>query len=759
MALIFNYTQTPLPEDILTLGRDLSIDLIEHLDQVKFISNLISPYRRKSKDMPKDEDGKIIVDFTNPHILENMDFFRKPALHYQQFSTYTDIPINKIPGSEYEIYWVEEARRCRDGLIRKEDGEWISGYYYWYLNYSPIIKNEILKGKKAVRTRDFPDVYDGDYLFFHYVEKARVEGSHCAVLKKRGSGNSFKASSMAGRNFVLGEKSFTSRFKSPCITHVLANEKEYLTKDGLLNKFVQNIDWVSDNTPWPSIRDLKDAPNDMAWKMGYKDSDTGTEVGSGNEVLGTSLKNDPQKARGKRGLLIIWEESGKFTGLLQAWNIARESVEEGSYTFGTMLSFGTGGVEGADFTALKEMFYNPKGYNIQPLQNVFDKNVNEDSICSFFFAGYLNRKGCYDKNGNSDVVKSLIEILSDRIHVKKYSSDPSTLTQRKAEMPITPQEAIMVRTGSIFPSYDIREYLAEIIPNMERFVRPHFVGRLNLTSDGKVEFKEDPTIQPIRDFPIKDDSNKEGAIEIFEKPLLNKEGKTLRLRYIAGIDTVDDDASTTSSLPSIIIFDRYTNRIVAEYTGRPRTATEFYEVCRRLLLYYGATANYENDKKGLYTYFSNHGALHLLCTNLEILEQKGIAHTRGNYGNKKYGTNSGKEVNALGRRLQADWMIEPAVGTGGEDDEGNKLEVRLNLQIIRSIAYLKEAMMWNPDGNFDRVSAMGMLMLYREDLLRIDIGIKEDSINSKSRDIFFERMFKKNGDTTSLLTKGYSLFQ
>jgi len=396
---------------------------------------------------------------------------------------------------------------------------------------------------------------------------------------------------------------------------------------------------------------------------------------------------------------------------------------------------------------------------IDTINNVFDKNVNKDSICSFFFPAYLNRKGCYDKNGNSDVVKALIEILTDRIHVKKYASDPTTLTQRKAEMPITPQEAIMVKTGSIFPSYDLREYLAEIIPNIEKFTRLHFVGRLIITGDGKIDFKEDPSIQPIRDYPIKDDSNKEGALEIYEKPLKNREGNTVRFRYIGCADPIDDDTSTTSSLPSILIFDRYLGRIVAEYTGRYRTANEFYETCRRLLIYYGATANYENDKKGLYTYFVNHGALHLLCTNLEILEQKGIAHTKSNYGNKKYGTNSGKEVNALGRRLQADWMIDVAKGTGGEDDDGKVIEPKMNLQMIRSIGYLKEAMMWNPDGNFDRISAMGMLMLYKEDLARIDTGLKEVSVNTKTQDIFFTRMFKPKTDNLVNLSSGYSIIQ
>jgi len=43
--------------------------------------------------------------------------------------------------------------------------------------------------------------------------------------------------------------------------------------------------------------------------------------------------------------------------------------------------------------------------------------------------------------------------------------------------------------------------------------------------------------------------------------------------------------------------------IVAEYTGRPATAEDYYENVRKLLLYYNARLLYENQWKGLATYF------------------------------------------------------------------------------------------------------------------------------------------------------------
>jgi hypothetical protein len=37
----------------------------------------------------------------NPHILENMDYFRKPALHFMKYGTYTNLKPNKNPNSPY----------------------------------------------------------------------------------------------------------------------------------------------------------------------------------------------------------------------------------------------------------------------------------------------------------------------------------------------------------------------------------------------------------------------------------------------------------------------------------------------------------------------------------------------------------------------------------------------------------------------------------------------------------------------------------
>ena len=725
--MAWNSTQTVIIDN--DIDREVNSELTEFINSVRFIQNLINPDRLYAKDLPKDINGKIIVDITNPHILEDMDFFREASLHYNKFRKYTNLYPNPSPSSSYAKFWKEEARRCREGMIRESDGEWISGPYYFYLNYSPILRSTIIKGsRRAERTSGFPDVYDGDYLFFHYLNKCKEEGKHSVTLKRRGAGFSYKARAILARVLLLGDTSFN---KVDVKAFAIASEKEYLIKDGILNKFDDNIDWCAGNTPFPRLKS-KDSLNAMVWEMGYTDHE-GLAQGTRNSVIGVTTSGDPDKARGKRGPVIIWDEFGKHPNLLKAWMVARESVEEGDFAHGTMIGGETGGTEGADFTGAEEMFYNPDGYNILAVPNVYDKNMDGKVKCAYFFPAYLNRLGCYDSNGNSDVIKALIEILIKRVEIKYNSTDPNTIVQHKAEMCIVPQEAIMRKEGSIFPVSDIKDYIAEISPNLNKFISTHYVGHLKITTGGIISWDNFETHPVLRNYPLKDELDKTGAVEIFEMPHRMADGSIPTWRYIAGIDPIDTDEGVyTLSLGSIFVFDTWTDRIAAEYTGRPTLAAEFYDTCYRLIKFYNAMANYENNIKGLFYHFNTINSLHLLCDTPQVLKDLDQAKG-GMFGNRAKGTCTNKMINAFGRKLQADWMLSPAYSV---EEEASPL---LNLHKIRSLGYLKEALAWNPDGNFDRISAMSMVMILRADRIKYEYNKYADKVKTIFDDPWFQK--------------------
>ena len=752
----FNSIQTELTEELLeSLPREERQDLLDNIDSIQFIQNLASPTRKRVADLERwdnpllqvtsvdpdvhvrqrDPKGRIAVNLTDPHILEDMDYFRPAAIFFEKNQCYTKLFPNKNTNSLYFKHWAEEARRCREGYVRESDGEWIPGNYYFQLNYAPLLRAEVIKGtKQADRLEGFAYVYDADYWFFHYCEQARAQGMHGANLKRRGCGYSVKASTMLSKNFILGD---STKAKKKVKSFAIANEKEYLIKDGILNKFVNNIDWCATHTPWPRVRSLKDSLNDMHWRMGRKDNAKGIEVGVLNEVMGVTLKNDPQKARGKRGALVLWEEAGKFSDFLKAWKIAQPSTEESGFAYGFMMAGGTGGVEGGAFEGLEEIFYNSQGYNIMSMPNVFDRNTNGKGRCAFFFGTYLNYRGKMDSNGNSDVIGAMIEINKKRSIIKYGSSDVNTIVQTKAEEPITPQEAIMRTEGTAFPVADLRDYLEDIAPELNTFVDSHWIGKLTYDEAGLVKWVNDANIVPIRDFPfkVKGGASSDGAIEIFEMPNKNRDGKVFDGRYIAGIDPIDNDYTIGGSLASIIVFDLWTDKIVAEYTGRPMMADEFYETCLRLTSFYNAQANYENNLKGLFSYFSNHNSLHLLADSPEILRDMEIVKANL-FGNRAKGTRTTKEVIKLGKTLQRQWMLTPYEQERYDEASGETISMTIpNLRRIRSLGYIKECIAWNPDINTDRVSAMDMVMIMRED--RAKMTDKFEESRTVNNDTFF----------------------
>lgn len=746
----FNRYQTPLTDELLnSLPQEVRDQLLDIINNVEFVRRLIAPNRQYAKDRPRDDKGRIIVDLANPHIVENIDYFRPTAIHYQKHGCFTNLRPNANPNSEYGKWIREEKRRCWEGYVRPSDGEWVTGYMYWFLNYSPIMLSKVIKGtKRANRVEDFPEFWEGIYWRFHYMEQAAngglynnfEGGQHCAELASRGKGKSFSLASILSHDFILGVNEVAHHKVMSVVT---AYQKEYLTKDGVLNKFSSMANFCAEHTQFPRKR-LKSSMQEMTWIMGYKDVDMDVERGTLNNILGVSSKDDESKLRGKRAAHILIEEFGTFPRLTDMYNVLTPSVEEGDIVFGQIYMLGTAGDNESDFAGAQEIMYNPKGYRMYALPNVFDKNNQGKPNFVFFFPGYVNRKGCYNEDGVSDVIKALIEILMNRYTKKYNSSDPNTIIKVIAEVPVTPAEAI-VKTGvNMFPVTDLTERLGQLDNNPREF-DDVYTGDLVINKKGEVEFK--PTsVQPIREFPHKD-NKMEGAIEMFQLPEIDRAtGKPFNGRYILGCDPYDDDASNTMSLGSVFVLDLWTDKIVAEYTGRPLFADDFYEICRRMCLYYNGRMNYENNKKGLFSYFSKHNCLYLLTDQLEYLRDKQMIKEIG-YGNKAKGTNATAAINAYGKNLLRSWLLRPTVVIQEIDGEPTEVTVPA-LFSLRSRALIKELINYNESGNFDRISSMGMLMLLREDKMitfQGEVSREKQERASKNylgNDPFFSRNYK-----------------
>jgi hypothetical protein len=753
-----NKYQTELTEELVnSLPQEVQDQLFDIINNVEFVKRLISPTREYAKDRPRDDKGRIIVDLVNPHILENMDYFRSSAIHYEKYGTFTNLRPNANPNSEYGKWIREERRRIWDGYVRESDGEWVTGYLYWFLNYSPMMLSKIReykdkdgkkrKSKRADRVESLPECWEGIYWRFHCLDQASngglynnfEGGQHMAELASRGKGKSYSLASILNHIFVVGENKDAHEKVKGIVT---AYQKEYLTKDGVLNKFVDMANFCATNTQFPRKR-LKNSLQEMTWTMGYKDMELDIERGTQNTVLGVSSKDDESKLRGKRAAKILIEEFGTFPRLVDLYNVLLPSVQDGDIIFGQIYMLGTAGDNESDFAGAQEIMYNPRGYNMYALPNVFDKYNQGKPYFVFFFPGYVNRKGCYNEDGVSDIIKALIEILMNRYRVKYNSTDPNTIIKTIAEVPITPAEAI-VKTGvNMFPVADLTERIGQLDSNPTEY-NDVYVGDLVFGKDGQVEYK--PTsAQPIRDFPHKDNKI-EGAIEIFQMPEIDKNtNKPYNDRYILGADPYDDDESNTMSLGSIFVLDLWTDRIVAEYTGRPSFADDYYEICRKLCLFYNGRLNYEYNKKGLFSHFSTRNSLYLLTDVLDFLKEKQMM--KDGIGNKSKGTNASPAINAYARSRLRSWLLSPVPVIQTIDGESKEVMVP-RLFTVRNRALLKELINYNSEGNFDRISAMGMLMLLREDKMikyqgNVGRDRQENAENSyDGEDPFFKRNYR-----------------
>lgn len=738
MEILMNKYQTPITEELISqYPEEVMEQLYDCLTNIPFIKNLTSPDRPYAKDLPRDENNRIIVNLTNPHIIEDADFFRQPALHYMKHGCYTFLKPNSNPNSEFRKFWDEEIRRCYEGYVRHTDGEWVTGYCYWFLNYCPMMVNKLIEGtKKAIRTESFPFFFEGIYWRFHYLHQAREAGNHAIELAKRGAGKSYGLASIMSHNLILGENEDS---KKRVITVLTAYQKEYLSdsKDGTLSKFKPEINFVFSNTPFPRLM-LKNSPNEMTWQMGYKD-EYGIERGSLNQVMAVSAKDDSEKLRGKRGW-ILFEEMGSFKGLLSLYDITRKSVEDGDYTFAMMYLIGTAAEDESDFSSAKTLLYNPEGYNIYHIDNVFDRSNRGKKNFGFFFPSYINRAGCYNKDGVSDVVKALLEILMFR-HKAKYSADPKSVLRLIAEDPITPEEAIIKVKAAYFPVTALTERLSQIDtdPNI---LNNSYVGSLTMTSSGEVKYV--PTSdEPIRKYGVS--NNTRGAIEIFQMPEKNREGAIYRDRYIIGHDPVDNDQAESSSLSSTFVLDLFTDTIVAEYTGRHEYSEDNYEVCRLLCLFYNAKCLYESNKKGLFAYFSKMNCTHLLADTPEYLRDKQLVKY-SSFGSNSKGVNASAAINNYANERIREWLLKPVITQVVED--GVPKEVTMpNLFTIKSRALLEELIAYTPELNVDRIRALGMVMLYREEkMILFQNKVTEDRYKDSSylgNDDFFNRNYKR----------------
>lgn len=668
-----------------------------------------------------------MIDFNQR--LHDTDKFRQAAIFFQQHGCYTLAPRDT---TDYNKYWEQETDRCINGYTAP-DGEGITGYNYFYLNYSPIMRlkeeeytdREGNLRKRRQRILEFPSFWDYDYYYFCAIEQAELEGKHMAVLKCRQRGYSFKGGSMLVRNYMLipGSKNFA-----------IASEQKFLIGDGLLTKAWQIMDFLDKHTAWAKQRLVSTR---MERTSGYKITDEfgkQTEQGYLSSITGITLKNDPERVRGTRAKLVLWEEGGKFPSLLDAWRIEQPSVEtDDGKAFGLMIAFGTGGTEGASFEGLKELFYKPKSYNVLSFPNIWDEG-RENTECAFFVPAYSNLESFdddgnqvyMDRDGNSYKEKAIENLIDQRNKVKDGGASQQSIDRFISERPIRPAEAVLELGKNIFPRKLLMDQLTRIRTNKKLQSMKHIVD-LEWDGNGQVKATEKPS-GDITNYPLKKGDKPHGSVVIWEYPVKDP---PLGL-YIGGCDPYDHDDSFTNSLGSTFIFKRvrageaWTDVIVAEYSGRPDTAEEYYENVRKLLTFYNARLLFENERKGIYPYFTNKHCDYLLADQPDKIISEVFKDSKVQ---RRKGCHMTKQIRAYGEGLILEWLLD-------EFEEGHP-----NVERVYSEPLIEELIENDGVRNVDRVIALCMVMIYREELYQLKVSSAKEQ--NKQVELFEMPLFSK----------------
>ena len=685
----------------------------------------------------------------------NTGVFQEEGRNFLRRGYYTNAPFGS---KDYNDYWDEQEKRVINGY--SVGGVRVTGRHYFYLNFCLIKARPIdpLTGaEKEGENRKIitlPRFLDHNYYWFHEFEKCAAEGPYrnhpkkgMIVAKSRRKGFTYQVTGgVYGYNF---------NFIPASMNILAAYEKGHykVTLDGIHH----TINHVNRITDWGKKQGKLSKRDHFRASFVIKNPYTGIEIEDGymSEIQAVSFKDNPFKSIGESTDLMGFEEAGKFEHLLTAYTISEPTFRDGDIMTGIPLIWGTGGDMEKGTKDFAEMFYDPEPYGLMAYENIYDENATGD--CGWFIDDMWYYPGSViktyyvdgkektetlpfvDQEGNS--MRVIAEQSLDEKRLKRRRGSRSAYNKFVTQQPKNPAEAFLRVQGTMFDTIRASARLSMIETNKKTYIDS--IWKANLIPDpttNKIKFEYNETDPPLYDFPIKSNKHK-GVIEIYEMPVTNDIGEVPFGRYIAGIDTYDDDESTTNSVGSILVLDLLTDRIVCHYKGRPETADKFFETVRKILKFYNAVGNYERNKKGLYGYFYNKNNLHLLVDEPEILRDKGISKSN-TFGNNSKGTMASPAVNMYGLQRSLEWMSSPAYG------EPEESEI-INLDKVRSVPLLKETIGWNPDDNFDDISALGMLMILREDRLNYRDKINKSKIKTVTGDDFFNRHIGEGGKSYS----------
>lgn len=514
--------------------------------------------------------------FPGQYNLKNTDAIRANALKYIKDKRYTDYhPKSK----EYKEFWLNERRKCEQGVIF--DNMFIPGSLYMWWNFLPIFN------KIEMRERH-PEPWDSHLYYAHYLELAWLEDKDGCCVKARQKGISLYHVARLVHKIWFGNK---------VTTKIVAYEEEYVLGEwnileGYRAHLNQHTGFYRAFSPDEKLnweQKIEVTVGEVDKKKFFK--------GNFSRIKGSTTKKNLSKAVGGPALEIYATEAGIYQNLKKVKEYVDANLKMGSVKTGIFVAAGAVG-ELKDAADLQEFAFNPSAYGIKSVKDVFSGSLED--IC-FFFPDEFNyvykdeETGkvvkCYDKDGNSDIELAIKYLNIEEEKVK--NKDATALKLYKSQHCRTLQDAFDQRDDNPFPTHLLKARELELISAKD------IVVKLERDSQGKVvhRFCNDT---PINTLKVNPEADNRGAVVIWEFPMANP---PLGL-YYAGVDPIRNlDTSTSKSLFSITIRIAMHEREgkivedypVATYIGRHKKAVDTFQVALDLIEFYNAQTAVENN--------------------------------------------------------------------------------------------------------------------------------------------------------------------
>lgn len=578
------------------------------------------------------------------------------------------------------------------------------------------------------------------------------------LLGSRSGGKSFMASALMEHEWLSdGAKTVDDYLSGNNKVEIFCGSASSGKSSQLLDKFSNSLKnlpgeyFDREYFPSPFSRTFSgtlkvgNSKNPFRFEYEKKIGNSTVKEGTGSLLIHETYKDNKQAAVGGRYNVLIVEEVGLEDKILTVHGANESTQDMGAGKFGSSFYLGTGG----DMEKVIEseiIFRDPEAYDFLGFKDVYEGR----GVIGFFLPSIYTNLAYKDENGNTDVDTAL-KYEMERREEKKQANNTSAYDEYIMSRPIKPSEMFLSKTGNKFPIVMLREQQAS---NDRYQFKKHLRTLGHLVEDpdfiSGVKFKPNFDLRPIDRFPHDSKSDLKSAWEFYEHPPAGMIPPNLfKIVY----DPIRDEGGGTS-LAAIYVYksnntlDNNGNEIVAWWVGRYDMPEEIHLNCVLAAKYFNAQVMFENNIIDFKNYCMRTGNYHILAPTPKQIIEKAIKDPTLKYDVGVPMTNPLKQY-AL--RLAQQWLLEEKKKYVEELEDGTKREIVVrNLNTLKDDLLLEELIQFNDKGNFDRVSAFLLLMLWLEQDKEMIISESEEIVKKTSND-FYKDLYNNQLKNTNLL--------